>query len=576
MRFCITIMIILLGWVNVCGQNTHLRGNIKKVNADIVQTMTDRTLMPEWYGAKGDGKTDDTKAIQKCIDLLYDGSEKQGEVLLSGKEYCVSNIILKGWVNLRGSGMGQTILHGIGKSGDVVTIAEDSKFNTITELSISGYRKDAPQNVGNVIGINIVTGPKKSNQNNFRSYAYNDGKRGYNTNLKMLTIDKVTVGWCDKGIHSDDEQSPGLFTIDNTKILYCNTGISGHYIDGEFHNMDIHHCNNYGVDASFGNVRFANAKMWFNGGTGVKDKDASKWGMRVIASRSLFSDLDIQDSYGNGLYVYGKYNMFTNILLDDNGYSDYTEPKLYKDLVIDARSAQNSFCNLTFAQYRSKGVRPVEVIAEDKGLSNKFENVQFQNEIQTGTRLVCDYSESSLNGSMSVRREVVVPFQCLSGFTIVMDFSPSNFAYKSNKVLNAVGSDGKIMSLVSFYNWQNDVWIKSYYDDTKSCDLKLAAVRSLKAGALYRLCMTCYPNGIMVASMWELKNKKMVFLDRHMRQIDAEYRSVYERVIKSVSVASFATSKDKVNYVAIYDKAMELQEIVYNLGGQIVPMIEIK
>ena len=576
MRNIFILLFILFGLLNVNGQTTRLRGNIKKVNTDIVKSMTDRTVMPEWYGAKGDGKTDDTKAIQKCIDLLYDGSEKQGEVLLSGKEYCVSNIVLKGWINLRGSGMGQTILHGIGESGDIVTIAKDSKFNTITELSISGYNKNAPLNVGNLTGINIVTGPKETNQNNFRSYAYNNEKKDYNTNLKMLTIDKVTVGWCDKGIHSDDEQSPGLFTIDNIKILYCNTGISGNYIDGEFQNMDIHHCNNYGVNVSFGNVRFSNAKIWFNGGTGLKDNDTSKWGMHIDAYRSLFADLDIQDSYGNGLYVYGKYNIFSNILLDDNGYSDFIEPKLFMDLLVDAGSSQNSFVNLTFAQYRTEGIRPVEVIATDKGYGNKFENVQFQNDMREGTRLKCDYSVTTLNKRSAYSHDAILPFSYNNGFTVVMDFSPSDFGYKSNKVLNIVDVDGKSLSLVSFFNWQDDIWVKSYYDANNSCDIKLASIKSLKKGALYRICMTCSMNGTMVVSLWELKNESMTFLARHERLIDAGYKALYKTAYKAVRVASFAGCKDNVNYVAIYDKPFEMQEILYNLGGTIAPVIELK
>ena len=82
---------ILLGWVIVCGQNTRLRGNVKKANTGIVQTMTDRTLMPEWYGAKGDGKTD---AREKgSSEYTGDGGRQRkkekntgGKVIVKGRQ----------------------------------------------------------------------------------------------------------------------------------------------------------------------------------------------------------------------------------------------------------------------------------------------------------------------------------------------------------------------------------------------------------------------------------------------------------------------------------------------------------
>ena len=80
----------------------------------------------------------------------------------------------------------------------------------------------------------------------------------------------------------------------------------------------------------------------------------------------------------------------------------------------------------------------------------------------------------------------------------------------------------------------------------------------------------------MVVSLWELKNESMTFLARHERLIDAGYKALYKTAYKAVRVASFAGCKDNVNYVAIYDKPFEMQEILYNLGGTIAPVIELK
>ena len=135
---------------------------------------------------------------------------------------------------------------------------------------------------------------------------------------------------------------------------------------------------------------------------------------------------------------------------------------------------------------------------------------------------------------------------------------------------------GRLLSVVSLYNWKNDVWVKSYYQDNKSCDVKLAPADCFKVGNRYRMSLTCYPNGRMMVLLWELLDGKMRFITRNDRQIDLDYRALFDCYFKSVSIASSIASKDKISYAAVYNQPLEMQEIIYNLGHTITPIIEVK
>ncbi len=68
---------------------------------------------PEWFGAKHDGITDDTIALQKCAD-----STKEGTIILSVGEYIVnSQITIPKDVNLIGQGMDVSIINADGATG---------------------------------------------------------------------------------------------------------------------------------------------------------------------------------------------------------------------------------------------------------------------------------------------------------------------------------------------------------------------------------------------------------------------------------------------------------------------------
>ena len=75
----------------ITGQNTGIEAGLVKIfNTDVTLTGSWNVVeaYPEWFGAKGDGTTDDVLSIQKAIDFAYDCDVVN--VRLLAKEYLIS------------------------------------------------------------------------------------------------------------------------------------------------------------------------------------------------------------------------------------------------------------------------------------------------------------------------------------------------------------------------------------------------------------------------------------------------------------------------------------------------------
>lgn len=122
----------------------NLQNQINEANSQLEQKAYKSTISPEEFGAKGDGATDDSQAIQNAINSLSKG----GTIVFSPKTYLISNGITinnKG-ITLKGTrgtnGNGSVLISNNSNSNNMITIGygQGSMLvgGSIEDISIMG------------------------------------------------------------------------------------------------------------------------------------------------------------------------------------------------------------------------------------------------------------------------------------------------------------------------------------------------------------------------------------------------------------------------------------------------------
>ena len=248
-----------------------------KINTAFLPEIENAYVTPEMFGAKGDGTTDDTQALQSAVN-----SEKP--VFLSEKTYKITSPLNVATENttIYGSGFG-SVIKSTG-TGDVINLTAWKP--TFENFSING-------------SDTATTGIKYA-----RSVSASLGV------LNHVFISNVT-GW------AIDQGENALYALNYNDVIIreCGHGLQTNSKDSFYSNIDIDKTDGYGVRVTanstsnlFSNMKIAECAM----------DDRTKAGLAIVGHRNTFNNLHLQDNGGNGLYLYGSYNVIDGIILDAN------------------------------------------------------------------------------------------------------------------------------------------------------------------------------------------------------------------------------------------------------------------
>lgn len=278
---------------------------------DFSCNITSGMLIPESFGAKGDGVHDDTEAIQVALDSL--DRMGGGGVYFGSGTYMVSSIILGKKTSLIGCGNGATLIKQIkGTKADCIIIPAESAALRISCLSI----------IGNDInyGIHIKNSQGGVGENHKYLYTKNLND-GIPQPYKWMTIDDICIYHFGTGLFID--KSGFNINVCNSTFSHNVIGVDMRCSDSSIYNCYITNNKKDGLAISSSNNKISNIKSIFNGAGDPINSAA----IALRGSRCQITNCETQDNYCKGFYVGGIYNLLTNCFSNTDGYSK--EPKGY-------------------------------------------------------------------------------------------------------------------------------------------------------------------------------------------------------------------------------------------------------
>jgi len=262
------------------------------------------------YGARGDGRTDDTAAINSAMSACVARALPHNGCVLyfPAGVYITTGLTLRSYVNMKGDGWGTSVLmlksH---TAADVLTVPVDA-FN----FSISGLTLDGNSGRGGTGNCFFVaptsTQPAEWNTANKRTAPVNAQKWGH--------VEEVMFSHCSvDGIHINAFNY--MLFFDN--FYAFDNGVYGLYTEGTnsgFTNFQIERNGTAGIHLAGSNDRFTSGEVIWNGGTA-----GTEAAVYVSGSRNIITAVETEDSYTNGFFDKGSDNVFMGCISDSNGYA---------------------------------------------------------------------------------------------------------------------------------------------------------------------------------------------------------------------------------------------------------------